>query len=142
MKHDRGGPASARIAADAGLATGARGIMESGDLTHGRGKLASWWRENALAIGLIFPAIAVLTVIIILPALNLFWISFNNYSPGIGSDFVGLGHSGDFGNTVYPTNGFIYDRPDNGSMLASARTPVEATPARWREAEAIVRQVR
>ncbi|HVT50007.1 MAG TPA: sugar ABC transporter permease [Dongiaceae bacterium] len=66
--------------------------MESGDLTHGRGKLASWWRENALAIGLIFPAIAVLTVIIILPALNLFWISFNNYSPGIGSDFVGLGN--------------------------------------------------
>lgn len=56
---------------------------------------------------------------------------------------VGLGHSGDFGNTVYPTNGFIYDRPDRGSMLASARAPEpQATPARWREAEAIVRQVR
>lgn len=60
---------------------------------------------------------------------------------------VGLGHSGDYGNTVYPTNGFIYDRPDNGSMLASAATRqittvAEATPSRWREAEAIVRQVR
>lgn len=61
---------------------------------------------------------------------------------------VGLGHSGDFGNTVYPTNGFIYDRPDNGSMLASAqRVPgnfaaASATPARWRDAENIYRQVR
>lgn len=31
---------------------------------------------------------------------------------------VGLGHSGNFG-SVYPTYGFIYDRPDNG-MVASA----------------------
>jgi hypothetical protein len=35
---------------------------------------------------------------------------------------VGLGRSGDFG-SVYPTNGFIYDRPDNGIMLASAAAP-------------------
>lgn len=60
---------------------------------------------------------------------------------------VGLGHSGDYGGTVYPTNGFIYDRPDNGSMLAAATvrsttTVAEATPARWRDADAIVRQVR
>lgn len=61
---------------------------------------------------------------------------------------VGLGHSGDFGNTVYPTNGFIYDRPDNGSMLASAqRVPgnfaaASVTPARWRDADGIYRQVR
>ncbi len=59
---------------------------------------------------------------------------------------VGLGHSGEYGGTVYPTNGFIYDRPDNGSMLAAAsvRGPAmaDATPARWRDAEAIVRQVR
>jgi len=31
---------------------------------------------------------------------------------------VGLGHSGDFG-SIYPTFGFIYDRPDNGLMVAS-----------------------
>ncbi len=31
---------------------------------------------------------------------------------------VGLGHSGEFG-SVYPTYGFIYDRPDNGVMLAN-----------------------
>jgi surface antigen len=31
---------------------------------------------------------------------------------------VGLGHSGDFG-SVYPTYGFIYDRPDRGVMLAN-----------------------
>ncbi|MEJ1975221.1 MAG: CHAP domain-containing protein [Acetobacteraceae bacterium] len=32
---------------------------------------------------------------------------------------VGLGHSGDFG-SIYPTYGFIYNRPDNGTMVASA----------------------
>ena len=31
---------------------------------------------------------------------------------------VGLGHSGDFG-SVYPTYGFIYDRPDHGVMVAN-----------------------
>ena len=32
---------------------------------------------------------------------------------------VGLGRSGDFG-SVYPTYGFIYDRPDNGVQVAAA----------------------
>ena len=38
---------------------------------------------------------------------------------------VGLGHSGDFG-SIYPTNGFIYNRPDTGTLIASASdgTPV------------------
>ncbi len=31
---------------------------------------------------------------------------------------VGLGQSGEFG-SVYPTYGFIYDRPDTGVMVAS-----------------------
>lgn len=31
---------------------------------------------------------------------------------------VGLGHSDEFG-SVYPTYGFIYDRPDNGQMVAN-----------------------
>ena len=31
---------------------------------------------------------------------------------------VGLGRSGDFG-SVYPTYGFIYDRPDRGTMVAN-----------------------
>jgi len=35
---------------------------------------------------------------------------------------VGLGGSGDFG-SVYPTNGFIYDRPDTGAMLAATSAP-------------------
>ena len=35
---------------------------------------------------------------------------------------VGLGHSGDYG-SVYPTYGFIYDRPDNGAMLANNTAP-------------------
>lgn len=35
---------------------------------------------------------------------------------------VGLGQSGDFG-SVYPTNGFIYDKPDNGRMVAAVSTP-------------------
>jgi surface antigen len=34
---------------------------------------------------------------------------------------VGLGAPGSFG-SVYPTYGFIYDRPDNGVVLANART--------------------
>lgn len=35
---------------------------------------------------------------------------------------VGLGGSGKFG-SVYPTYGFIYDRPDNGVMVASVAAP-------------------
>jgi surface antigen len=35
---------------------------------------------------------------------------------------VGLGKSGEFG-SVYPTYGFIYDRPDTGTMVASTGTP-------------------
>jgi len=35
---------------------------------------------------------------------------------------VGLGRSGDFG-SVYPTYGFIYDRPDNGVMLTAENAP-------------------
>ena len=44
---------------------------------------------------------------------------------------VGLGQSGEFG-SVYPTYGFIYDRPDTGVMVASARAPApqpELNPA-------------
>jgi len=35
---------------------------------------------------------------------------------------VGLSRSGEFG-SVYPTYGFIYDRPDTGKMVASSRAP-------------------
>jgi hypothetical protein len=35
---------------------------------------------------------------------------------------VGLGRSGDFG-SVYPTYGFIYDRPDSGVEVAAASAP-------------------
>lgn len=35
---------------------------------------------------------------------------------------VGLGQSGGFG-SVYPTYGFIYNRPDTGTMLAASATP-------------------
>jgi surface antigen len=44
---------------------------------------------------------------------------------------VGLGRSGEFG-SVYPTYGFIYDRPDTGKMVASNRAPApqaDLTPA-------------
>lgn len=44
---------------------------------------------------------------------------------------VGLGQSGGYG-SVYPTYGFIYDRPDNGVMLATNRAPApqpELNPA-------------
>jgi hypothetical protein len=35
---------------------------------------------------------------------------------------VGLGESGEFG-SIYPTYGFIYDRPDNGVMVANVASP-------------------
>jgi surface antigen len=44
---------------------------------------------------------------------------------------VGLGRSGEFG-SVYPTYGFIYDRPDTGTMVASTAAPAprpELNPA-------------
>ena len=34
---------------------------------------------------------------------------------------VALGHSGDYG-SIYPTHGFIYNRPDGGTILASTAT--------------------
>jgi len=40
---------------------------------------------------------------------------------------VGLGRSDDFG-SIYPTYGFIYDRPDNGTMLTAITVPA-AQPA-------------
>ena len=40
---------------------------------------------------------------------------------------VGLGRSGEFG-SVYPTYGFIYDRPDTGTLVASAQ-PAAPKPA-------------
>jgi surface antigen len=39
---------------------------------------------------------------------------------------VGLGYSGDYG-SVYPTYGFIYDRADSGTMIAS-KSPPAPTP--------------
>jgi surface antigen len=41
---------------------------------------------------------------------------------------VGLGSPGSFG-SVYPTYGFIYDRPDNGVILANARGAAPAQAA-------------
>ena len=44
---------------------------------------------------------------------------------------VGLGQTGDFG-SVYPTYGFIYDRPDNGVMQTASAAPApqpELNPA-------------
>jgi surface antigen len=39
---------------------------------------------------------------------------------------VALGHTGEYG-SVYPTYGFIYDRPDDGAMVANAnRSPLPA----------------
>lgn len=39
---------------------------------------------------------------------------------------VELGHTGQFG-AVYPTYGFIYDRPDNGTMMANTLTTLHPT---------------
>ena len=42
---------------------------------------------------------------------------------------VELGHTGDFG-SVYPTYGFIYDRPDNGAMVANPPDPARPSSER------------
>ncbi len=42
---------------------------------------------------------------------------------------VELGHSGGFG-SVYPTYGFIYDRPDNGTMIANTLATLHPTAER------------
>ncbi len=42
---------------------------------------------------------------------------------------VELGHTGDFG-AVYPTYGFIYDRPDHGAMVANTLTQLHPTVER------------
>lgn len=42
---------------------------------------------------------------------------------------VELGHSGQFG-AVYPTYGFIYDRPDNGRMIANTLVTLHPTQER------------
>jgi surface antigen len=53
---------------------------------------------------------------------------------------VGLGHSGDYG-SVYPTYGFIYDRPDNGTYASNRVQPGNNAP--YDEvAEAPVRDLR
>jgi hypothetical protein len=59
-------------------------------------------------------------------------ISVVDVSPG--NDWsavrVALGHSGEYG-SIYPTYGFIYNRPDQGAVIASANTDgaVPAIPA-------------
>ncbi len=60
---------------------------------------------------------------------------------------VGLGHTGDYGGTVYPTNGFIYDRPDHGQMVAEVsfrqiQVSAAQTPSTWRDSELIHREFR
>lgn len=56
---------------------------------------------------------------------------------------VGLGHSGSYG-SVYPTYGFIYDRPDNGMMASNPRKmPNNPFASRYDEvAEAPSRAIR
>jgi surface antigen len=40
---------------------------------------------------------------------------------------VAMGHNGEFG-SVYPTYGFIYDRPDNGGTMIASETPRRMAP--------------
>lgn len=39
---------------------------------------------------LLLPSIAVLTLVILWPSIELLWLSFTNYSPGLGGEFIGL----------------------------------------------------
>ena len=71
-------------------------------------------------------------------------ISVVDVSPG--NDWsavrVGLGHSGEFG-SIYPTYGFIYNRPDRGTMVAAneARAPMLALNPAPRDLRGGVREV-
>ena len=45
---------------------------------------------HAWAALLLLPACAALTLVVLWPSINLFWLSLTNYSPGLGGEFVGL----------------------------------------------------
>lgn len=49
-----------------------------------------WLAGNGLALLLVLPSIAILVAYILLPALNLLWLSLTDYSPGLDASFVGL----------------------------------------------------
>jgi multiple sugar transport system permease protein len=49
-----------------------------------------WLAANGLALLLILPSIVIVFAYIVLPALNLLWLSFTDYSPGLDARFVGL----------------------------------------------------
>ena len=55
---------------------------------------------------------------------------------------VALGHSGEFG-SIYPTYGFIYNRPDRGTMVAAndTRSPLPALNPAPRDLRGAVRDV-
>ncbi len=51
---------------------------------------------------------------------------------------VALGHTGEFG-SIYPTFGFIYDRPDSGTLVAnSARAPAPLLNAAPRDLRRVI----
>jgi surface antigen len=55
---------------------------------------------------------------------------------------VALGHSGDYG-SIYPTNGFIYERPETGGTMMAANTAAPtATPAPIPELNSAPRDLR
>lgn len=62
----------------------------TGTLTAVRPTRSLNWTRTAAALALLLPIIAVLSFVILVPSVQLLWLSLTDYSPGLGGSFVGL----------------------------------------------------
>jgi multiple sugar transport system permease protein len=68
-----------------------RMMTMSGMLTATRRGERTWrFGRSPVALLLLAPAVGLLTVVILIPSVQLLWLSFTDYSPGIGGEFVGF----------------------------------------------------
>jgi ABC-type sugar transport system permease subunit len=65
-------------------------LSVSAALPRARLNAAALLRRHGLALALILPAVLVLCAWILVPAINLLWVSLTDYSPGMDTSFVGL----------------------------------------------------
>lgn len=65
-------------------------MAATGILTATRPSGRSHWNRTPVALALLLPITFVLAFIILVPSIQLLWLSLTDYSPGLGGSFVGL----------------------------------------------------
>jgi len=65
-------------------------MAATGILTAVRPTRSLNWTRTAVALALLLPVVAVLCFVILVPSVQLLWLSLTDYSPGLGGSFVGL----------------------------------------------------